>query len=64
MGDMPMDEFVRNAWYPAAWSRDISRNLEQRRILGELVVLYRTTAGAAVGVTTVPLVPSLTVVLE
>jgi vanillate O-demethylase monooxygenase subunit len=41
-----MDEFVRNAWYPAAWSRDIAAALTPRRILGEQVVLYRTSAGA------------------
>jgi vanillate O-demethylase monooxygenase subunit len=40
-----MAEFVRNAWYPAAWSRDVSRALTQRRILGRLVVLYRTESG-------------------
>ncbi len=40
-----MDGFVKNAWYPAAWSRDISRSLIQRRICGQLVVLYRTTSG-------------------
>ena len=41
-----MAEYVRNAWYPAAWSRDVGRALIRRRILGEPVVLYRTTAGA------------------
>ena len=51
IGDRRMGEFVRNAWYPAAWSRDISRKLEQRRILGELVVLYRTTDGAVAALT-------------
>jgi hypothetical protein len=30
-----MDEFVRNAWYPAAWSRDVKRELISRRILEE-----------------------------
>jgi phenylpropionate dioxygenase-like ring-hydroxylating dioxygenase large terminal subunit len=41
-----MGDYVRNAWYPAAWSRDISRELTTRRILGQRVVLYRTTTGA------------------
>ncbi len=40
-----MDQFVRNAWYPAAFSRDIAAALTPRRILGEQVVLYRTGAG-------------------
>jgi phenylpropionate dioxygenase-like ring-hydroxylating dioxygenase large terminal subunit len=41
-----MDHYVRNAWYPAAWSRDISRALTSRRILEQPVVLYRTGAGS------------------
>jgi vanillate O-demethylase monooxygenase subunit len=40
-----MGEYVRNAWYPAAWSRDVKRELISRRILEEDVVLYRTSAG-------------------
>jgi phenylpropionate dioxygenase-like ring-hydroxylating dioxygenase large terminal subunit len=40
-----MDQFVRNAWYPAAFSRDIAAALTPRRILGEQVVVYRTSAG-------------------
>jgi vanillate O-demethylase monooxygenase subunit len=43
-----MGEYVRNAWYPAAWSRDLGRELIARRILEENVVLYRTSAGSAV----------------
>jgi vanillate O-demethylase monooxygenase subunit len=43
-----MDGFVRNAWYPAAWSREVSRQPTQRRIVGQLVVLYRTLAGGVV----------------
>jgi phenylpropionate dioxygenase-like ring-hydroxylating dioxygenase large terminal subunit len=41
-----MADFVRNAWYPAAWSRDIGRELIARRILGDDVVLYRTGSGS------------------
>src|ERR1700730_7109914 len=41
-----MGEFVRNAWYPAAWSRDVAYSLTARRILGQRVVLYRTGTGA------------------
>jgi vanillate O-demethylase monooxygenase subunit len=40
--------FVRNAWYPAGWSRDIGRSLAQRTILGENVVLFRTANGEPV----------------
>ena len=41
-----MEDFVWNAWYPAAWSRDLKRDLTQRRILGRLVVLYRKEDGS------------------
>ena len=41
-----MGDYVRNAWYPAAWSRAISRELTTRRILGQPVVLFRTGTGA------------------
>jgi vanillate O-demethylase monooxygenase subunit len=40
-----MANFVRNAWYPAAWSRDIGRSLTSREILGDPVVLYRKQDG-------------------
>ncbi|MBV8848556.1 MAG: aromatic ring-hydroxylating dioxygenase subunit alpha [Methylobacteriaceae bacterium] len=40
-----MGTYLRNAWYPAAWSRDIGRALMKRRLLEEDVVLYRTEAG-------------------
>src|SRR6202022_4920379 len=43
---MTMAEYVRNAWYPAAWARDVKRELISRRILEEDVVLYRTSAGS------------------
>lgn len=41
-----MSEYVRNAWYPAAWSREIQSGLVPRRILDERVVLYRLSTGA------------------
>ncbi|MEO8858646.1 MAG: aromatic ring-hydroxylating dioxygenase subunit alpha [Burkholderiaceae bacterium] len=41
-----MATFIRNAWYVAAWSKDIGRALTSRRILGEPVVLYRKEDGA------------------
>ncbi len=37
--------FARNAWYPAAWSRDVGRGLTARKVLGEQIVLYRTEDG-------------------
>jgi phenylpropionate dioxygenase-like ring-hydroxylating dioxygenase large terminal subunit len=40
--------FVRNCWYPAAWSHEVGRALVARTMLGEKVVLYRTEAGAPV----------------
>jgi vanillate O-demethylase monooxygenase subunit len=43
-----MSGFVRNAWYVAAWSREIDENLFTRRILNEPVVLYRTSNGEPV----------------
>ncbi len=44
-GQVIMSDFVRNAWYPAAWSRDVSAALTSRRILGERIVLYRLSNG-------------------
>lgn len=41
--------YVRNAWYVAAWSRDLEPNKPFGiSILGEPVVLYRTESGRAV----------------
>jgi vanillate O-demethylase monooxygenase subunit len=40
--------FVRNAWYAAAWSEEIGRELVERWICGIPVVFYRTEAGTAV----------------
>ena len=40
--------FVRNAWYPAFWSHDLGYALQQRVMLGEKIVFYRTEAGAPV----------------
>ncbi len=43
--------FVRNAWYVAAWSREVGRELQERWLLDEPILLYRTEAGevAALG---------------
>ena len=40
--------FVKNAWYVAAWSKDVGRELLGRILLNEYVVLYRTEDGAPV----------------
>jgi vanillate O-demethylase monooxygenase subunit len=40
-----MGKYVRNAWYPAAWSRDVGRTLVARRILEEDIVLFRRESG-------------------
>ena len=40
--------FVKNAWYVAAWSKDVGRELLGRILLGEYVVLYRREDGAPV----------------
>lgn len=37
--------YVRDSWYPAAWSKDIGRELRSCKLLGEDIVLYRTEAG-------------------
>lgn len=41
-------KFVRNAWYVAGWSEDITDNLLSRRILDEPVVMYRREDGKPV----------------
>src|SRR5690606_23944577 len=40
--------FIKNAWYVAAWGNEIGRELTQRWIIGEPVVLYRTQSGKIV----------------
>ena len=40
--------YVRNAWYVAAWSHEVGRELQERWLLDEPIVLYRTEAGAVV----------------
>lgn len=37
--------FLRNAWYVAAWDREVTRALRPQTLLGERLVLYRTVAG-------------------
>jgi len=40
--------FLKNAWYVAAWDRDITRKLQPLQILGERIVLYRASDGKPV----------------
>jgi vanillate O-demethylase monooxygenase subunit len=40
--------FLKNAWYVAAWDNEVGRDLLQRWVIGQPVVLYRTEDGAAV----------------
>ncbi|WP_432260494.1 Rieske 2Fe-2S domain-containing protein [Cupriavidus sp. TMH.W2] len=40
-----MSTFVRNAWYVAAWSHEVGRQLLARTILGDPVLLYRREDG-------------------
>ena len=44
----PERAYPLNAWYPAAWSHEIGRELFARKICDENVVLYRRQDGAAV----------------
>ena len=37
--------FLRNTWYPCAWSNEVGRGLLERWICDEPVVFYRTEAG-------------------
>ena len=43
-----MTQFIRNAWYVAAWSKEVGRQLLPRRILDEPVLLYRKNDGTPV----------------
>jgi phenylpropionate dioxygenase-like ring-hydroxylating dioxygenase large terminal subunit len=43
-----MTAYVRNAWYAAAWSKEVGRQLLARRILDEPVVMYRMENGTPV----------------
>jgi phenylpropionate dioxygenase-like ring-hydroxylating dioxygenase large terminal subunit len=40
--------FLRNAWYVAAWDREITRALKPLTILDERIVVYRKTSGQVV----------------
>lgn len=38
--------FLKNSWYPAAWSSEVQDNLLARRIIDQPILLYRQTNGA------------------
>lgn len=40
--------FLRNAWYVAAWDREVLRDLVPITLLGENLVLFRSTSGQPV----------------
>ena len=40
--------FLKNTWYAAAWGQEVGRELLQRWVTGEPIVLYRTEAGEPV----------------
>ena len=42
-----MTDFVRNAWYPIAWSDELDEGPLGRRLLGEPVVMFRNGQGVA-----------------
>ena len=46
-----MSEFIRNQWYVAAYGSEVGRELLGRTILGEPIVMYRSTAGEVVALT-------------
>jgi vanillate O-demethylase monooxygenase subunit len=41
--------FLKNAWYVAAWSDEITQSLKRTTVLGEHICIFRTEAGAIVG---------------
>lgn len=40
--------FLRNVWYVAAWSSDVSDELQQIRLLSEKVCMFRSESGAVI----------------
>jgi phenylpropionate dioxygenase-like ring-hydroxylating dioxygenase large terminal subunit len=47
MHDSAFEPFVRNAWYVAAWSEEITDTLLSRTIMNEPIVLFRGADGKA-----------------
>ncbi|HST80214.1 MAG TPA: aromatic ring-hydroxylating dioxygenase subunit alpha [Kineosporiaceae bacterium] len=46
-----MSVFARNQWYVAAYGSEVGREILGRTILGESIVLYRSTEGSVVALT-------------
>ena len=42
--------FLKNCWYVAAWSSELSDSPLEKKIIGERVALYRTSNGDAVAI--------------
>jgi phenylpropionate dioxygenase-like ring-hydroxylating dioxygenase large terminal subunit len=42
--------YQRNQWYVAAWNDEVSREILERRILGDVVAFYRTETGEPVAI--------------
>jgi vanillate O-demethylase monooxygenase subunit len=40
--------FLKNAWYAAAWSHEVSRTLLKRVIMEDAILFYRKEDGTAV----------------
>ncbi|WP_432470481.1 Rieske 2Fe-2S domain-containing protein [Amphritea sp. HPY] len=40
--------FIRNKWYVASWCKDVTRELSSRKIMNDMIVLYRLEDGTAV----------------
>ena len=45
MSDSPIEPMVRNAWYIAAWSHEVTEKPLARRLVGEDAVLFRDASG-------------------
>lgn len=45
--------FLKNAWYIAAWDYEITRSLTMREMLGQPVLLYRKESGDAVAMSNI-----------
>jgi phenylpropionate dioxygenase-like ring-hydroxylating dioxygenase large terminal subunit len=43
-----MSNYIRNTWYPLTWSRGVGRSLSSHPIIGERVVVFRSTEGRVV----------------
>lgn len=41
--------FLKNAWYVAAWADEITRDLQQIKVLGEKICVFLTENGEFVG---------------